>query len=72
MIKKKNECKDEEKEEIFDTKGVLPLIDEILGQGNWFTVSADGDCSVQVSWGVSILAIWYTDHCAADLSENNL
>ena len=46
----------------------LPHVDQILGQSHGLRVPRDGDGSVQVGGGVSVLAVGDPDHRSGELS----
>ena len=47
----------------------LPHVDQVLSKSDWFCVSGNGDCAIRVAAGLAVLAVWYADHGAAELSE---
>ena len=49
-----------------------PHVDEVLGQGDALAVPADGDGPVQVSRGVSVLAIGDSDHGSTYLPDETI
>ena len=46
----------------------LPHVDQILGQSHGLRVPRDGDGSVKVGGGVSVLAVGDPDHGSGELS----
>ena len=52
--------------------GDLPHVDQILGQSHGLAVPTDGDGSVQVGGGVSVLAVGDPDHRSAYLPDQTI
>ena len=50
----------------------LPHVDQILGQSHGLAVPTDGDGSVQVGGGVSVLAVGDPDHRSAYLPDQTI